>query len=103
MNSKRIGASNYSEEFEKLWDLYPRKSGKKIAATRYKKIKNKYTDEQIKNAIISYCEEVSGRELKYIKLGGAFFVSFLEEYIEKNNETIKEDEVYKYSNAITEI
>lgn len=53
------------EEFEKLWDLYPKKVGKEKAFTKYKKYRTSKNDEYC-----TYEEVLKGLEtyLKYIKL-----------------------------------
>ena len=64
------------ERFDKLWDSYPRKIGKKRAFDAYKKaIKSGTTDEVIADGIERYRQYVESRkfEEKYIKQGSTWF------------------------------
>ena len=56
----------YKEEFEKLWKLYPNKTGKDKAYEKYKK----YRTSKKKDEYCTYEEVLNGLEkyLKYIKL-----------------------------------
>ena len=65
-----------SGRFDKLWDSYPRKIGKKRAFDAYKKaIKSGTTDEVIADGIERYRQYVESRkfEEKYIKQGSTWF------------------------------
>lgn len=65
-----------SGRFDKLWDSYPRKIGKKRAFEAYKKaIKSGTTDEVIADGIERYRQYVESRkfEEKYIKQGSTWF------------------------------
>ncbi|KRK58488.1 DnaD domain-containing protein [Fructilactobacillus fructivorans] len=62
--------------FNKLWQLYPKKQGKEPAFKAYKKaIKDGVTNEEIQKGIVSYKKqiEVKGTEQKFIKQGSTFF------------------------------
>ncbi len=64
------------ERFDKLWEKYPRKIGKKRAFDAYKKaIKSGTTDEVIADGIERYRQYVESRkfEEKYIKQGSTWF------------------------------
>ena len=67
------------DEFEILWDMYPRKKGKGKALSYYIKArKNKKcpaTFEQVKQGIINYCAEIKAKktETQYIKHGSTWF------------------------------
>lgn len=66
-------------EFEELWQLYPRKVGRKDAKAKYVKArtrkKSPATFEQVKYGIECYAEQIrmSGTELRYVKHGSAWF------------------------------
>lgn len=64
-------------DFEKLWELYPRKEGKKAALKKYKEVVKKgiATNKQIQDGIVAYKRhlKVEGTEAKYIKQGGTYF------------------------------
>ena len=66
----------YAEAFDKLWESYPRKIGKKRAFEAYKRaIKSGTTDEVIADGIERYRQYVESRkfEEKYIKQGSTWF------------------------------
>lgn len=66
----------YAEAFDKLWESYPRKIGKKRAFEAYKRaIKSGATDEAIADGIERYRQYVESRkfEEKYIKQGSTWF------------------------------
>ena len=66
----------YAEAFDKLWEKYPRKIGKKRAFEAYKRaIKSGTTDEAIADGIERYRQYVESRkfEEKYIKQGSTWF------------------------------
>ena len=66
----------YAEAFDKLWESYPRKIGKKRAFEAYKRaIKSGTTDEAIADGIERYRQYVESRkfEEKYIKQGSTWF------------------------------
>lgn len=68
--------STLSEDFEKLWSLYPRKERKKVAFDAYKRaIKKGVTNKQIQDGIVAYKKfiEVKKTEKEYIAQGGTWF------------------------------
>lgn len=65
-----------SEDFEKLWSLYPKKQRKKDAFSAYKRaVKKGVTNKQIQDGIIKYKKqiEIKGTESKFIAQGGTWF------------------------------
>lgn len=68
-----------SEEFEKLWQLYPNKQGKQHAYKAYerarKRKQNPVTYEQVKAGIEKYCEYIAAKGIskQYIKHGSTYF------------------------------
>ena len=66
----------YDDEFEKLWELYPKKQGKKKACENYIKArKGGATSEEVEKGIIAYAEYIkaTNTEDRYIKQGSTFF------------------------------
>lgn len=75
-NNKILNKEEYKEEFERLWNLYPNKKGKKDAYNKFiKAIKNGTTIEQIENGINKYNEyiKITNTKDKYIKHGSSWF------------------------------
>ncbi len=64
-------------DFEKLWELYPRKEGKKVALKKYKELirKGLVTNKKIQDGIVAYKQHLKAEntEPKYIKQGGTYF------------------------------
>ncbi|MGL5767293.1 MAG: hypothetical protein ACRCX8_16800, partial [Sarcina sp.] len=76
----------YSDEFNELWNLYPRKVGKPKAFSIYKKLVKKYEYEKIKEAIEVYLKEIEfyKTDERFIKHGSTFFNCLEEDYIIEN-------------------
>lgn len=54
-SSKQVSSNSLSEDFEKLWKLYPKKVGKKKALASYKRaIKKGVTNKEIQIGIVNY-------------------------------------------------
>ena len=85
-------SDDYEEEFLKIWQLYPRKNGKKLAQRYFNALINKHTVEEIKRAVLRYTESVKGKYLKFIKLGSSFFQSRIYDYFDDNYELMVKDE-----------
>lgn len=63
-------------EFEQLWELYPRKNGKKDAKRHYlAAVADGTTFEDVKNGIEAYKNYIkkTGTDPQYIKMGSSFF------------------------------
>lgn len=74
--NSNIYDQSIAEEFEKLWEMYPKKQGKKRALADYAKArKNGTTYEEVEEGIAAYVEyiRVRGTEDKFIKQGSTFF------------------------------
>lgn len=85
INNKDI---NISTEFEKLWQLYPRKIGKPKALKAYERArKNGATFEEVEKGIQAYRKQIEAlkTDTEYIKHGSTWF----------NNEGWKDE--YKYT------
>ena len=64
------------QDFELLWNLYPRKEGKQKAFTAYKNvIKKGTTNKEIQDGIIAYSKQIEVKETprEYVKQGSTFF------------------------------
>ena len=64
------------DEFEQLWELYPRKNGKKDAKRHYlAAVAEGTTFEEVKSGIEAYKHYIkkTGTEPKYVKMGSSFF------------------------------
>ncbi|WP_243198151.1 DNA replication protein [Weissella diestrammenae] len=77
-DSKDIQAPKigFSEDFEKLWEMYPNKKGKSVAQKAFNKaIKDGDTVEQIRAGIEAYKAYIKaeGTPVMYIKHGSTFF------------------------------
>ena len=85
-------SDDYEEEFLKIWQLYPRKNGKKHAQRCFNALINKHTVEEIKRAVLRYAESVKEKDPKFIKLGSSFFQSRIYDYFDDNYELMVKDE-----------
>lgn len=92
INSKK---NQLAEDFEKIWNIYPRKEGKSKAFKNYtswlkgRKVLNKtvkLTNKQIWFAVKRYAEESKEKEKTFIKMGSTFFADALLDYVEEENE-----------------
>ncbi|MBR2474816.1 MAG: DNA replication protein [Clostridia bacterium] len=69
-------ASQYDDEFEEIWKLYPNKKGKEKARSAYFRArKDGFAFETIKQGVESYAKECEskGGDKKYIKHGSTWF------------------------------
>jgi hypothetical protein len=82
------------EDFEKIWELYPRKEAKASAFKSYLTLLNgkavlgkkiKLTNKDIWIATDKYATAVNGYDTKFIKLGSTFFNSGIFDYLEEND------------------
>lgn len=97
INNKSINTTTnniYTKHFEEVYNLYPRKEGKKKAYECYKaRLKEGYSEEELLTATKNYAEECKKekREKRYIKMASTFFgvntpfVDFLKGGEEENN------------------
>ena len=78
-NLSNTDSSNTNElyiEFEKLWEIYPRRQGKKKAFEYYKKAKKDgVTFDEVKSGIEAYKAYITaeGRDMEFVKQGSTFF------------------------------
>jgi hypothetical protein len=73
-NSIDQSSAQLTEDFEKLWDLYPNKQGKKKALTAYKKaIKEGTTNKQIQDGIVAYKKYLKREEWQKPAHGSTWF------------------------------
>lgn len=62
--------------FEELWELYPKKQGKKVAEAAYERdIKKGYASEDMLNGIKAYVEHIRKKKISmdYVKMGSTYF------------------------------
>jgi len=79
-------ASQIEIDFEYVWALYPRKEGKVFAKRQYKRLRSKYTKEEITQAVIEYAQEKLGTEKQYLKVGSSFFSERIYDYLDKTQD-----------------
>lgn len=75
-SSNNNGQKQLEEDFEKLWKLYPKKSGKPKAFSAYKRaIKKGVTNKEIQTGIVKYLTQIKIQETskEYIKNGSTWF------------------------------
>ena len=66
--------SLFSDEFEEVWKMYPKKQGKSEALKAYAKARNDGTSkEDIVSGLKKYISYTQGRETRYIKNGSTWF------------------------------
>ena len=88
--------SNTLSEFERLWNLYPKRIGKQKALEAYKKaVSDGVAIEEIEKGIRAYCSylEAKNIEKRYIANGGTWFCNkgWNDEYEGGNDERIGAD------------
>ena len=73
-NNNKPSSAQLTEDFEKLWNLYPNKQGKKKALAAYKKaIKAGATNKQIKDGIVAYKKYLKREEWQKPAHGSTWF------------------------------
>ena len=92
---KRTEQNQWSNEFDELWALYPRKDGKKDAIRHYQRArKNGTTFEQVKAGILNYCEYLKREkvEQRFIMMGSTWFNGehWNDEYKSNREPTLKD-------------
>lgn len=90
--------SEYENEFNELWKLYPRKEGKNVALKKYIQYRknNEATFDEVKRGIINYKKiiDVNKTSTQYILHGSTFFNQKRwedEELKDKPNNLVKEE------------
>lgn len=76
LNNNTVQKEFGRDDFEKLWKLYPRKEGKKVAYKAYQKaIKNGTTNKQIQDGIVAYKKMLASTErpADKVKMGSTWF------------------------------
>lgn len=67
-------SNTLAERFDRLWELYPKKQGKKQAFESYKRaVRDGSTDEEIEAGIKAYTEYAKNKDSQFIKQGSTFF------------------------------
>lgn len=92
---KKLKEKQLVEDFDKIWNIYPRKEGKSKAFKSYKvwltgkKVCGntvKLTNKQIWFAVKKYADESKEKEKTFIKMGSTFFTDAIFDYVEEENE-----------------
>jgi len=74
---------DYKKEFETMWELYPRKEGKKASLRHFKvSIKNKKDLKKFSHALDNYKKKLlsDGTTMQYTKSGSTFFNNWEDYY-----------------------
>ena len=96
--------SKYSvNDIEELWKLYPRKTDKKKAFEKIKKLLSEYSKEELVRCIQRYSKEVQGTDKKFILMGSTFFNGRYADYLDSNYNDIKPKEVKSNVDYVDEI
>ena len=91
-SSAKLSEKVFENEFQEIWDIYPRKEGRKNALKAYIKArKNGTSQEEIKKGLDSYISKIRAEktEPQYIKHGSSWFNQecWLDDYSAKNDFT----------------
>ncbi|MGJ8474217.1 conserved phage C-terminal domain-containing protein [Bacillus cereus] len=95
---KKSAKHSYSDDFEEIWSIYPKKRNKPKAYQRYKEALDKnHSHEDIKYGITCYAKECdrNGTELTYIKMMEGFLND--ERYLEYKKPEQKQEQTANYS------
>ncbi|PEL97667.1 hypothetical protein CN604_18545 [Bacillus wiedmannii] len=95
---KKPKKNSYSDNFEEIWSIYPKKRNKPKAYQRYKEaIDKNHSHEDIKYGITCYAKECdrNGTELTYIKMMEGFLND--ERYLEYKKPEQKQQQPANYS------
>ena len=80
-------------DFERLWSLYPRREGKRLAnKTFHRRTKEGYSVGDIEKAVKRYVKEKEGIDKKYLKQGNSFFGERIFDYFDDNYKKKLEEE-----------
>jgi len=88
-------SAQLTEDFEKLWDLYPNKQGKKKALTAYKKaIKEGTTNKEIQDGIVAYKKYLQREQWQKPANGDTWFNNerWNDEYETKEEKNVIDDD-----------
>lgn len=72
-STKNVSAKGYSDEFEAVWSMYPRKEGKRAAFNAWRSLVRRVDAEAVALAVKHYAEKCRHTEARFIKLGSTFF------------------------------
>ena len=89
-SSAKLSERVLEDEFQEIWNIYPRKEGRKNALKAYIKArKNGTSQEEIKKGLDAYISKIKAEktEPQYIKHGSSWFAQecWLDEYSLKNS------------------
>ena len=97
-NSKENTSAKLTEDFEKLWNLYPNKQGKKKAKSSYERaIKNGTTNKEIQDGIVRYKNHLKQNDWLKPAHGATWFNNerWEDEYTIENQTKPKSDGSWK--------
>ena len=81
---KQKAQTEEDEDFEKLWEMYPRKKGKANVKQAQRKKLHDIGIEEMTRAIKRYCQYVAGKDEQFIQYGSTFFNSGYVDYLDSN-------------------
>lgn len=92
-----ISKTDYEQEFDKIWELYPNKKGKTKSLNKYILARKKGTTyEQVLNGVTNYIEYIKKNKIsqQYVKHGDTYFNNqcWLDEYKDETNDKSQNDE-----------
>lgn len=91
-NNNTVNQDSLKADFEKLWNLYPNKKGKKDAFNHYKRaIKNGATNKQIQTGIVNYKKDLAKNDWMKPAMGSTWFNKerWDDDYEEVGREAVK--------------
>lgn len=94
-NTNKPSSAELTEDFEKLWKLYPNKQGKKKALAAYKKaIKDGVTNKEIQDGIVAYKKYLKREEWQKPAHGSTWFNNerWNDEYETKEEKNVIDDD-----------
>lgn len=90
-NLSSIDIKYTKEDIDEVWNLYPNKKGKAESIKKIPKILNKISKEELIRCVLTYAEEVKGRNKKYVLNGSTFFNGRYEDYLKEENIELKNE------------
>lgn len=108
LNNNTVQKEFGRDDFEKLWKLYPRKEGKKVAYRAYQKaIKNGTTNKQIQDGIVAYKKMLASTErpADKVKMGSTWFNEncWEDEYETDGNQTSNRSSTVDHQDEISSL
>ena len=100
-DEKNVNVRSSDAEFERLWEMYPRKRNKHAAKEAYAKaLRSGVTNEQIEAGIIRYCQYIlnNNKDREFIMLGSTWFENrcWEDEFTEEELTGVKQEDKPSY-------